>query len=71
MSTTAQLSADTAVSGKYAAFDILDAYYKEVNGTPVPLSVLVPKNVKSGRHPVLVRWHGGCLITGHRLYPDW
>ncbi|KAK5174959.1 uncharacterized protein LTR77_000095 [Saxophila tyrrhenica] len=65
------LPADVAVAPKFAAFDVVDINYKEVNGVQIPASVLVPKNIKPGKHPLLVRWHGGCLIAGHRMYPDW
>jgi cephalosporin-C deacetylase-like acetyl esterase len=69
--TSEPIPADAAVSLKYAAFDLVDVNYKEAKGVPIPASILVPKNVKPGKHPVLVRWHGGCLITGHRLFPEW
>lgn len=65
------LPADMAVSAKFAAFSITDITYKVVNNTPVPASVLLGKKAKPGVHPILVRWHGGCLITGHRMYPEW
>ena len=71
MTAKAQGPADMAVSSKFRAFNLVDVDYKEVNGTGVPASILIPKDIKSGKHPVLVRWHGGCFITGHRFYPEW
>lgn len=71
MTATPQIPADMAVSPKFAAFNLVDFNYKEVNGTAVPASILIPKDIKPGAHPVLVRWHGGCLITGHRFFPEW
>ena len=57
---------------KFAAFNILHATYKTVGETPINASVLTPKNVsQGGARPVIVHFHGGCLITGHRLYEDW
>lgn len=65
------IPADMAVAAKFNAFNVIDVNYKEVNGVKIPASILVPKDIKSGAHPLLVRWHGGCLITGHRMFPDW
>jgi hypothetical protein len=65
------IPADMAVSDKFSAFNLIDANYKEVHGVAIPASILIPKDAQPGAHPVLVRWHGGCFITGHRLYPDW
>ena len=65
------IPADMAVSPRFSAFNLVDICYKRVSGTPIQATVLVPKDIQQGRHPVLVRWHGGCLITGHRMYPEW
>lgn len=66
-----EIPADMAVSAKFSAFNLIDVNYKEVHSVAIPASILIPKDTQAGTHPVLVRWHGGCLITGHRLYPDW
>ena len=66
-----QIPADMAVSSRFSDFNVVDVNYKEVNGTLIPASILIPKDIKPGKHPILVRWHGGCLITGHRMYPEW
>ena len=55
----------------FAAFDISDHTYKTVSGHPIESSILLPKSLPSGTHPVLVRFHGGFFITGSRLYEDW
>jgi cephalosporin-C deacetylase-like acetyl esterase len=68
---TIPIPADMAVSVKFAAFNIVDVHYKTVNGVAVPASILIPKDIRPGKHPLLVRWHGGCLITGHRMFPEW
>lgn len=65
------IPADMAVSTKFSAFNVIDANYKQINGVAIPASILVSKDVQPGIHPVLVRWHGGGLFTGHRMYPDW
>ena len=65
------IPADMAVAPKFSAFNVTDVNYKEVNGVGIAASILTPKDARSGTHPVLVRWHGGCFITGHRMFPDW
>ena len=59
------------VSSAFHAFNIKEVSHKEVNGTPILASILVPKNARPGKHAVTVRWHGGGLATGQRLYADW
>ncbi len=66
-----QIPADMAVDPVFAAFNIVEVSYKTVNDTPVPASILVPKDLKAGVHPVMIRFHGGCFITGHRMFPAW
>lgn len=56
---------------RFREFDIHDVVYKTVNGCNIPASVLVRKSCRDGRHPVIVRWHGGGLVNGHRLYGQW
>ncbi|KAF2090553.1 alpha/beta-hydrolase [Saccharata proteae CBS 121410] len=58
-------------SEHFAGFDIHDATYKRVNDQPIDLSILVPKQIQPGPRPVLVKFHGGGLVTGSRLYKDW
>ena len=65
------IPADMAVGAKFSAFNVIDVDYKKVRDVSIQASILVPKHIQPGTHPVLVRWHGGCLITGHRMYPDW
>lgn len=54
-----------------AAFFITDFSYCSLDGTSIPASALVPKDLQPGKYPCIIRWHGGCFITGHRLYPRW
>lgn len=60
-----------ALASKFDGFDIIDVTYKHVNGTAIPASILIPRNIKEGKHPLTIRWHGGFLVTGHKLYADW
>ncbi|KAH7330435.1 Alpha/Beta hydrolase protein [Rhexocercosporidium sp. MPI-PUGE-AT-0058] len=56
---------------KFANFNVTTTPYKIVNDQEIALYVLIPKGVYTGKRPVLVHFHGGFLITGHAIYPDW
>jgi acetyl esterase/lipase len=58
-------------SEKYSQFNITTTPYKVVNNQEIPLYVLLPKGVHTGKRPVLVHLHGGFLFAGDALYPDW
>ncbi|KAK7206392.1 Alpha/Beta hydrolase protein [Myxozyma melibiosi] len=57
--------------GKLDAFDITSYAYKTVKKTPIYTDVLIPKDVPEGPRPILIRLHGGFLITGSRKQEDW
>lgn len=61
-------------TSKFDAFDRHDLTYKVVNGHPIQTTVLIPKALRtkpSGLCPVIVHWHGGGFIVGHRMYEGW
>lgn len=53
------------------AFIRQDVSYKQLAGHNFQASILVPKYVRQGTCPLIVRWHGGGLVNGHRLYTEW
>ncbi|KAK8224307.1 Alpha/Beta hydrolase protein [Phyllosticta capitalensis] len=55
----------------FADFHIHHVAYKTVDGQPIETSILVPKDAAPGPRPTIVRWHGGGLVTGARLYTPW
>lgn len=56
-------------SPKYAKFNVSTTVYKTVNGQDIDLGVFIPKNVHTGKRPIVIHFHGGFLVTGHALYP--
>lgn len=56
---------------KYSRFSVSTTVYKTVNGQDIDLGVMIPKATHSGPRPILVRFHGGFLVLGHAMYPDW
>ncbi|TKA77245.1 hypothetical protein B0A55_06143 [Friedmanniomyces simplex] len=65
---------DLAASPKFAPFSVTDFTYKTVGDTPIEASILIPKAMLENhgkKVPLAVRFHGGFLVTGHRLFADW
>ncbi|KAL4906339.1 hypothetical protein BDW74DRAFT_177353 [Aspergillus multicolor] len=62
---------------KYGAFEVLNTSYKSLGSSGVGIdtdilihrSLLTTENIS--RCPVIVRIHGGFLVTGSSLYPPW
>ncbi|KAI5197009.1 alpha/beta-hydrolase [Aureobasidium subglaciale] len=56
---------------KLHAFSRQDTAYTS-DGFSIGISVFVPKSAGKGQNlPVHVRWHGGALINGGRVYEPW
>jgi acetyl esterase/lipase len=64
------LSADALLSPKFSNFTVTSTPYKIINGQEIPVHIFIPKDIQPGKHPILARFHGGFLITGAALYPD-
>ncbi|KAK3623898.1 hypothetical protein LTR56_021354 [Elasticomyces elasticus] len=67
--------ADSTPSSVFDRFEIKNVTYKTVGDTPIEASIMIPKALlksQTGKPtPVAIRWHGGFLVTGHRLLADW
>ncbi|RBR13215.1 hypothetical protein FVER53590_09903 [Fusarium verticillioides] len=51
-------------------FTITRTYYESA-GIQIGVDILIPRRLKSQNPPVIVRIHGGFLITGSSLFPAW
>lgn len=55
----------------------IDLPYRIVNGVPIEATILIKSSISASprvqdkKHPVMVRWHGGGFIVGHRMYEPW
>ncbi|KAL1311779.1 hypothetical protein AAFC00_001863 [Neodothiora populina] len=58
-------------TSKFQNFVTKDFVYKTVNGHDLETTVCVPKDAAPGKHPVVIHWHGGCLINGDKMYEPW
>ncbi|KAK2688391.1 hypothetical protein QWA68_012337 [Fusarium oxysporum] len=51
-------------------FAITRTYYESA-GVQIGVDILIPRQLKTHNPPVVVRIHGGFLITGSSLFPAW
>ena len=60
-------SGTAASPAKFDPFDIHSTSYKTVNNHPIGVDVLIPKRIKAGLHPLIVRFHGGFLVSDSKI----
>ncbi|KAK4499629.1 hypothetical protein PRZ48_010147 [Zasmidium cellare] len=65
------MSTTSSIDPAFYAFDVFEETYKTVASHDIKAAVLIPKNLKPGRHPVIVNIHGGFFATGHSLFAAW
>lgn len=61
-------------TSKFSGFSRRDLVYSCVNGHDILATVLTPKELQDQppcQYPVLVHWHGGGFVLGHRMYAPW
>ena len=61
-------------SSKFDLFDKVDLTFNYVNDHPLEATILIPQILQSkpqADYPVLVNWHGGGFVVGHRMYEGW
>lgn len=60
---------------KLVPFSLHTTTYKTVQGVEFPTHILIPKSIAASttprKYPILVRFHGGYLVTGSALYTEW
>jgi acetyl esterase/lipase len=61
----------TTAATRFSSFDIHETSYKRIGIFDISIAVLIPRNIKPGRHPLHVKWHGGGLISGDALLQEW
>ncbi|KAH7118772.1 Alpha/Beta hydrolase protein [Dendryphion nanum] len=69
--TTQQDLDDTTGETRFDTFTVYRTFYKQIGDHQIEVGILIPKSIKPGKHPLLVKFHGGGLITGTALFPDW
>lgn len=62
----------TTPSTRFSSFTVHSTPYKHMGDHAITAGILIPKTLNHGtKHPLFVKFHGGGLITGDALYPDW
>lgn len=61
----------TSPATRFDDFDIHTTTYKRIGNHEIAVGILVPRKIKPGKHPLLVKFHGGGLILGEAVYRDW
>ncbi|KAH8641103.1 alpha/beta-hydrolase [Alternaria alternata] len=62
---------DTTETNRFDSFDVFRTSYKKIGEHEIEVGIIVPKDLKPGKSPVMVKFHGGGLITGDCLFPGW
>jgi len=53
---------DTTPETRFDSLDVYRTSYKEIRSQEIDVGILVPRNLKPGKHPILVKFHGGGLV---------
>ncbi|KAK4948601.1 hypothetical protein LTR10_012605 [Elasticomyces elasticus] len=54
----------------WADCQVITETFKEVGPHPIKVDIVLPPNLKDGKHPLIIAYHGGYLIAGARnFYP--
>jgi hypothetical protein len=63
-------SSQTNVETSFDSFNIHTTPYKKIGDYEIEVSILIPKELKPGKHPLIVKWHGGGLVSYVPLTPS-
>jgi acetyl esterase/lipase len=53
---------DTTPANRFDSFHVFRTSYKKIGAHEIEVGILVPKDVKPGKYPVMVKFHGGGLV---------
>lgn len=65
------LNIRSTAANRFDSFDIHQTFYKRIGNSDISVGILIPKDIKPGKHPLHVKFHGGGLISGDALLQDW
>jgi cephalosporin-C deacetylase-like acetyl esterase len=54
---------DTTPATRFDRFNMYSTSYKKIRDHEIEVGILVPKELKPGKCPVIVKWHGGGLVS--------
>jgi cephalosporin-C deacetylase-like acetyl esterase len=57
------MSLHTTAATRFDSFNLYRTSYKKIGDHEIEVNILVPKEIAPGKQPVLVKWHGGGLVS--------
>jgi cephalosporin-C deacetylase-like acetyl esterase len=54
---------DTTPVTRFESFHVYRTCYKKIGDHEIEVGILVPKDLKPGKHPLMVKFHGGGLVS--------
>jgi acetyl esterase/lipase len=58
-----KMSLQTTPATRFDSFNLYRTSYKKISDHEIEVNVLVPKDITPGKQPVMVKWHGGGLVS--------
>lgn len=56
---------DTTAANRFDTFNVYRAPFKKIGDHEIEAGIIIPKDLKPGKKPVIVKFHGGCLVNPH------
>ena len=53
---------NTTAETRFDSFRVFRTSFKKIGNHDIDVGILVPKDLKPGKHPVIVKYHGGGLV---------
>lgn len=60
---------DTTPETRFDSFHVHRTSYKQIGDHAIEVGILVPKDIEPGKHPVIVKFHGGGLVSIYLTIP--
>jgi len=60
----------TTPATRFDSFNFHRTSYKKIGDHEIEVNVLIPKGIAPGKHPLMVKWHGGGLVSKMVLSED-
>lgn len=60
----------TTPATRFDTFDLYKTSYKKIGSHEIEVNVLVPKKIREGKCPAMIKWHGGGLVSSRFILPS-